>query len=86
MTAETAQQAGRAVNWVQVYLDALRINAWAPGTVCVTEVHYVRDHRHPVPYRVGIVHNYRMENEHWHANEKVAYGCPDRQMKQYADD
>jgi hypothetical protein len=81
MATETAENVVRAVDWEQVYLDALAIDSEAPGTVCTAQVHYVRDHRHPIPYRTGIVHNYRQENEHWHPGQDEARQCPDDWMK-----
>jgi hypothetical protein len=82
----TAQDVGRGFDYRQVYLDALAIDSEAPGTVCTAEVHYVRDHRHTMPYRVGYCHNMQQPNEHWHANEDQAHACPDRQMRKYEDD
>lgn len=76
MSAPTTSPAdGRAVDWGQVYLDALAIEKEAPGTVCLTQVHYVRDHRHPIPYRMGFSHHYGMPNHHWHRNELEYEGC-----------
>lgn len=49
----------------RTYLDALDIEKGAPGTVCIVEGHY-QDNRHPIPYRMGYVHGYRMDGEHWH--------------------
>lgn len=86
METETAPQDRKATDWRQVYLDALAIDKEAPGTVCTTQVHYLKDHRHPIPYRIGYCHNMQQPNEHWHANTAEAYACPDRQMREYADD
>jgi hypothetical protein len=66
----------------KVYLDALKVAAWAPGTVCVVQRHYEKG-RHPVPYRTGYCHNYRQENEHYHSSPVEAKRCPDAQ-KGYA--
>lgn len=60
--------------WQQVYQDALRIDSEAQGTVCTAQEHYRRG-RHPQPYRIGIVHNYKQADEHWHSGEKEARKC-----------
>ena len=65
---------GSGLDWQQTYADALKIHSEAPGTVCLATAHYERG-RHPVPYRIGIVHHYRTGEEHWHSSEKDAHRC-----------
>lgn len=75
MSARTAPDDGSGVNHEQAYMDAIRIESEAPGTVCVNKAHYVRDHRHEVPYRMGYTHHYRQPNEHYHSSVSELEGC-----------
>lgn len=57
---------GGIPDWGQVFAEAEAIEKEAPGTVCLSEIHYLRDHRHPIPYRMGYCHYHRQPNEHYH--------------------
>jgi len=63
---------GRGTDGQKVYADALVIHSEAPGTVCTTEAHYVRDYRHTEPYRMGYHHG---SPDHWHSDENDYQKC-----------
>jgi hypothetical protein len=67
-------QASRAAQRAKVYADALAVYSEAPGTVCVTEKHYI-DGRHLVSYRMGYCHGYRTPAEHYHNTPRELRLC-----------
>lgn len=78
---ESRPQARRATEREQVWLDARKIHSEAPGTVCVRLRHY-QSGRHLVPYRMGYVHHYQEEAQHWHSSETERNQCRDAEQSQ----
>jgi hypothetical protein len=70
--SERRVDAGSGIDWLKVYEDALVIHSEAPDTVCVNAAHYMRDHRHTEPYRMGYHHG---NPDHWHAAYDEYTGC-----------
>ena len=67
-------QLRRAAERHQTYLDAVELNKRFPDTVCVSETHY-EDGRHPVPYRQGYCHDFRLPTEHYHGTYREHLLC-----------